>query len=65
VSKQNEIYVEFDDTTQGFYAIWEPVVMGSGKTRHEALDDLREAAHFGADTFINLKLKDLSKEKED
>ena len=63
--RQNEIYVDFDETSRGYYAVWEPVVMGSGKTRHEALDDLREVAHFGVDTFIDLKLKDISKQKED
>jgi orotidine-5'-phosphate decarboxylase len=65
VSRRNEIDVAFDETTHGYYAIWEPIVIGAGKTRHEALDDLRQAAHFGADTFIDLKLKDISKEKED
>ena len=56
---------EFDETTQGYYAIWEPIVIGAGKTRHEALDDLRQAAHFGVDTFIELKLKDINKIKGD
>lgn len=65
MSRRNDIDVEFDKATQGYYAIWEPVVIGAGKTRHEALDDLRQAAHFGADTFIELKLKDINKIKED
>jgi predicted RNase H-like HicB family nuclease len=65
MSRRNEIEVEFDEATQGYYAVWEPVVIGAGKTRHEALDDLRQAAHFGTDTFIELKLQDINKEKED
>jgi hypothetical protein len=65
MSRRNDIDVEFDEATQGYYAIWEPIVIGAGKTKHEALDDLRQAAHFGADTFIELKLKDIKKAKED
>jgi hypothetical protein len=65
VSRRNEIDIAFDEITQGYYVMWEPIVIGAGKTRHEALDDLRQAAHFDADTFIELKLKDITKEKED
>ena len=65
MSRRNEIDVAFDEITQGYYAVWEPIVIGAGKSRHEALQDLRQAAHFGADTFIDLKLKDINKIKED
>ena len=65
MSRRNEIDVEFDEATQGYYAVWEPIAIGAGKTKHEALDDLRQAAHFGVDTFIGLKLKDINKVKED
>jgi len=65
MSRRNEIDVEFDEATQGYYAVWEPIAIGAGKTKHEALDDLRQAAHFGVDTFIELKLKDINKGKED
>ena len=66
MSRRSDIEVEFDEASRGYYAIWEPVVIGAGQTRHEALDDLRQAAHFGVDTFIELKLKDINnKEKED
>ena len=65
MSRRNEIDVEFDQATQGYYAVWEPIAIGAGKTKHEALDDLRQAAHFGVDTFIELKLKDINKGKED
>jgi len=59
VSGQNEIHIEFDEVTNDYYVVWEPIAMGAGKTRQEALDDLRQAAHFGIDTFIDLKLKDI------
>ena len=65
MSRRNDIDVEFDAASQGYYVIWEPIVIGAGKTRHEALDDLKQAAHFGVDTFIELKLKDINKIKED
>ena len=64
MSKPNEIQIAFDEEMQGYYAIWEPVAIGAGKTRREALDDLRQTAHFGVDTFIDLKLKDINKRKE-
>jgi len=65
MSEVNEIQIEFDEAIQGYYVIWEPVVIGTGKTRREALDDLRRAAHFGVDTFIDSKLENINKIKED
>ena len=62
---KGKIYIAFDEEMQGYYAIWEPIAIGAGKTSHEALDDLRQTAHFGVDTFIDLKLKDINKKKED
>jgi predicted RNase H-like HicB family nuclease len=59
----NDIRLEFDSETGEYYIVWEPVVIGTGKTRAKALEDLREAAHFGVDTLINLKLKNIEKEK--
>jgi predicted RNase H-like HicB family nuclease len=56
------INLEFDKTSGGYYIIWEPVVIGAGKTADEALEDLREAAHFGVDTLIDRKLQDIKKE---
>ena len=60
----NDIKLEFDRETGEYYIVWEPVVIGMGKTRGKALEDLREAAHFGVDTLINLKLKDIGVRKE-
>ncbi|MBN1691151.1 MAG: hypothetical protein JW901_09020 [Dehalococcoidia bacterium] len=59
MSRKNEIHVELDEITHDYYAVWEPIAMGAGKTIKEALDDLRQAAHFGIDICINLKLKDI------
>jgi predicted RNase H-like HicB family nuclease len=60
---KNDINLEFDIETGEYYIIWKPVVIGMGKTRTKALEDLREAAHFGVDTLIDLKFKDIRKEK--
>jgi predicted RNase H-like HicB family nuclease len=60
---ENDIKLEFDGESGEYYIIWKPVVIGMGKTRTKALEDLREAAHFGVDTLINLKFKDIGKEK--
>ena len=65
MSKTNEIHIDFDEVTQGYYVIWEPVVIGMGKTRRKALADLRQTAHFGVDTFIDLTLENINKIKED
>ena len=59
VSKNHDIKVEFDEEIQNYYIIWEPIVVSLGKTVQEALEDLREAAHFGVDTLIDLKLEDI------
>lgn len=58
----NKIKLEFDRETQQYYIIWEPIVIGTGRTRVTALEDLREAAHSGVDTLIDSKLKDMKKE---
>ena len=55
----NDIEIEFDEETQDYYIVWEPIFISSGKTKQEALEDLREAAHLGVDTLIGLKLRDI------
>jgi len=59
----NSIDFEFDKKSGEYYIVWEPLVIGTGKTRDEALQDLREAAHFGVDAMIDRKLKDIKKEE--
>jgi len=61
MSRNNDIELEFDEETRNYYIAWEPIAISLGKTRQEALEDLRQAAHFGVDTFIDLKLKDIGK----
>jgi hypothetical protein len=58
----NIINLEFDKKSGEYYIVWEPLVIGAGKTEGEALEDLREAAHFGVDTLIDRKLQDTKKE---
>lgn len=61
MSVKHGIKIEFDNETQSYYIIWQPVVIGLGKTKTDTLQDLREAAHFGADNLIDLKLKEIRK----
>ena len=63
-SNRHDIIIEYDDTTESYFIIWEPVVIGLGDTIHSALKDLQKAAHFGIDTTINLKRKSLIIKKE-
>jgi hypothetical protein len=58
----NNINIECDGKSGGYYIVWEPLIIGAGKAVIEALQDLREAAHAGVDTMIDLKLKDIIKE---
>jgi hypothetical protein len=64
MSETNEIQIAFDQVMQGYYVIWKSIIIGTGKTKHEALDDLRQTAHFGVDTFIDLKMANINKIKE-
>jgi predicted RNase H-like HicB family nuclease len=61
VPSTTSIEIEFDEETQDYYIVWEPLIISSGNTRQESLEDLREAAHFAVDTLIDLKLSDISK----
>jgi predicted RNase H-like HicB family nuclease len=58
----NSITLEFDKESGEYYIVWEPLVIGAGKTKDEALQDLREAAHLGVDTMIDRKLQNMKKE---
>jgi predicted RNase H-like HicB family nuclease len=61
---KNDINLEFDRETGEYYIIWSPLVIAAGKTIHKALEDLRETAHFGINTLIDLKLKEMSVKRE-
>jgi hypothetical protein len=58
------IDLQYDRDSCSYYIIWQPIIIGLGRTEGEALEDLRTAAHGNADTMIDLKLKDLNREKE-
>ena len=56
----DNIRIEYEESEQYYYIVWQPmVVIGSGATGKEALEDLREAAHFGIDTILDTKLEEL------
>ena len=56
--RKPDIEVEFDEQSGEYYAVWNLVAIGLGRTSSEALEDLREAVHLGVDTLIDLKLGD-------
>jgi hypothetical protein len=56
----NEIMIAYDDDSQSYYCIWRPLTsVGLGRAEAEALDDLRAAAHFGIETIVDLKLREI------
>jgi hypothetical protein len=58
----DEIIIVCDDDSQSYYCIWRPLIsIGLGRTKAEALDDLRAAAHFGIETMADLKLREIEK----
>ena len=59
MSRWQDIEIEFDPETDSYFIIWQPLVLSLGKTQEDALIDLREAAHQGVNTLIDLKLQDL------
>ncbi len=61
MSRQPDIKIEFDPETSSYFIIWEPLVISLGRTPEGALEDLREAAHLGVDTFIDIKIKDIER----
>ena len=65
MSSQSDIKLKYDKETREYYTIWKPVVIGMGKSRNEALEDLRMATLLGLDTSIDLTLKDTDTKKED
>jgi predicted RNase H-like HicB family nuclease len=56
----DEIMIAYDDDSQSYYCIWRPLTsVGLGRTRAEALDDLRAAAYLGIETMVDLKLREI------
>jgi DNA repair photolyase len=56
--------IEFDEETHNCYIILRPIIIGSGKTKRESLEDLREAAHFSVDTLITRELTRIRNDEE-
>ena len=63
-TNKRDIIIEYDDVTESYFIIWEPIVIGLGNTKLSALKDLQKAAHLGINTTIDIKQKSLNKEKE-
>ena len=63
-TNNRDIIIEYDETTESYFIIWEPIVVGLGNTKLTALKDLQKATQFGINTSIDLKRKLLIKEKE-
>ena len=58
----NQIVIDYDEDSENYYCIWRPVAsVGLGKTKAEALADLRAAAHLGVETMVDLKLRKIEK----
>lgn len=55
------IDLNYDRETGAYYACWGLTAIGAGKTKKEALEDLRAAVHFGVDTLIDQKLDKIIK----
>ncbi len=56
----SEMTIEYDDELQSYYIFCNSMAAaGLGETKQEALADLREAAHLGIDTMVNLKLAEI------
>ena len=53
-----EILLEFDEETREYFAVWEPVIFGMGKTEQEAMQDLVGAAELLMDS-NNIKIGDI------
>jgi hypothetical protein len=62
--RANHIVIEFDEETHNCYIIWRPIIIGSGRTKRESLEDLREAAHFSVDTLITRELTRIRNDEE-
>ncbi len=58
----NDIKLDYDQENGEYYIVWEPIILSAGRTEHEALEELRGAAHSGVDTLIDQRLQKIKKE---
>ena len=56
-----DILLEFDEETREYFAVWEPVIFGMGKTEQEAIQDLVGAAELLMDS-NNKKISDIQED---
>lgn len=49
-----DILLEFDEETREYFAVWEPVIIGMGKTEQEAIQDVMAAADLLLDSNKNI-----------
>lgn len=49
-----DILLEFDEETREYFAVWEPVIIGMGKTEQEAIQDMMAAADLLLDSNKNI-----------
>lgn len=58
-TKRHNFQIEFDEVSRSYFIFWRTVIAGLGETPHEAMDDLRQAAHLGIDTMIDSKAREI------
>ncbi len=57
----DDIKIEYDDEIRSYYVAWNPVAaVGMGETEKKALEELRQAAHCGVETMVNLKMAEIN-----
>ena len=57
-NENRDIQINYDTVSHSYYIVWQPmVVISAGPTIEEALKDLKEAAHFGIDTFLGEEIE--------
>ena len=61
---RGKIDLKYNRSIKEYYIVWKPVVISAGKTKNEALEDLRAASHFCTDAVVDLKLQDINLSKE-
>ena len=60
--KDQKIQIMFDYESNDYYIIYQPpATISSGRTKIEALQDLKDIVHIYIDSLINKKLKEISK----
>ena len=65
MSDTEKIYIEYDSVNGDYFTVWNPpAALGAGKTAIEAINDMRQAVHQCIDILLDLKVEELSYNKE-